>query len=76
MVRNGMLSCKEILFFSYARKGKYAYPRKNSDRFINLDAALLKKKKKLIRDVYGFDKNSFEDICCGDAEAFNVKRLR
>ena len=76
MLRDGSLSCKELLYFSYERKGKYAYPKKNSDRFINFKKSLLKKKKEIIRNVYDFDKNGFEDRCCRDAEAFNIGRLR
>ena len=76
MLRDGSLSCKELLYFSYERKGRYAYPKKNSDRFINFNENLLKKKKELIQNAYGFDKNSFEEICCRDMEAFSVRRLR
>ncbi len=76
MLENKLLSCKELFYFSYEKKGKYAYPKKNSDMFIYLNGNLFKKKKMLIRDVYGFQKNGFEDICCREAEAFNVRRIR
>ena len=76
MLQDKLLSCKELVYFSYEKKGKYAYPKKNSDRFINFNKTFLKRKKQLIRDVYGFSKNSFEDICCRGAEAFDVKRLK
>ncbi|MBI2208574.1 PIG-L family deacetylase [Candidatus Woesearchaeota archaeon] len=76
MLQSRLLSCKELIYFSYEKKGKYAYPKKISDRFINFKKSFLKKKKRLIRDVYGFGKNSFEDICCRGAEAFEVKRLK
>ena len=76
MVQNKLLSCRELIYFSYERKGKYAYPKKNSDTFINFNETFLKRKKRLIRDVYGFSKNSFEDICCRGAEAFDVERLK
>ena len=76
MLQDKLLSCKELVYFSYEKKGKYAYPKKNSDRFINFNKTFLKRKKQLIRDVYGFSKNSFEDICCRGAEAFDVRRLK
>ncbi|MBI2523335.1 PIG-L family deacetylase [Candidatus Woesearchaeota archaeon] len=76
MLRDNSLSCKELCYFSYQKKGKYAYPKKDSDMFIYLNRNLFKKKKELIRDVYGFNKNGFEDICCRAAEAFNVGRIR
>ena len=76
MVQNKLLSCRELIYFSYERKGKFAYPKKNSDTFINFNETFLKRKKRLIRDVYGFSKNSFEDICCRGAEAFDVERLK
>lgn len=76
MIKNKSLSCGELIYFSYEKRGKYAYPKKNSDRFINFNKTFLERKKRLIRDVYGFSKNSFEDICCRGAEAFNVKRLK
>ncbi len=73
MLQDKLLSCRELVYFSYEKKGKYAYPKKNSDRFINFNKTFLKRKKQLIREVYGFSKNSFEDICCRGAEAFNVR---
>lgn len=75
MLRKKSLSCKELICFSYWRKGKYAYPKKNSDRFIYFNKSLLKKKKSIIEDVYGFGKKSFESVCCRNAEAFNIRRL-
>ncbi|MBI2134579.1 PIG-L family deacetylase [Candidatus Woesearchaeota archaeon] len=76
MIESGSLSCKELFYFSYEKKGKYAFPKKNSDRFINFGKKILKKKKWLMRDVYGFGKNGFEDICCRSSEAFSIKRLK
>jgi len=76
MLYDKSLSCKELYYFSYQKKGKYAYPKKDSDMFIYLDKNLFKKKKMLIRDVYGFHKNGFEDLCCRAAEAFNVRGIR
>jgi LmbE family N-acetylglucosaminyl deacetylase len=76
MIKEKSLSCKQLAYFSYQRRGKYAYPKKNSDRFIYLNGNLMKKKKVIIQDVYGFQKKSFEDICCRASEAFDVKEIR
>ena len=73
MLKNRMLLAKKVFFFSYVKKGKFSYPNKSSDRFINLNALYFKEKKKLIQDVYGFKKNSFEDVCCRNKESFKIK---
>lgn len=72
MLDKKTISCRKLFFFSYIKRGKFAYADENSDKFINLNADYLKLKKHLIRNVYGFEENSFEDICCGNAEAFNI----
>jgi len=73
MLKNRMLLAKKVFFFLYVKKGKFSYPNKSSDRFINLNALYFKEKKKLIQDVYGFKKNSFEDVCCRNKESFKIK---
>lgn len=73
MLKSRMLLAKKVFFFSYVKKGKFSYPNKSSDRFINLSTLYFKEKKKLIRDVYDFKKNSFEDICCRNKESFKIK---
>ena len=75
MIKNKDLSAKKVFFFSYEKKGKICYAKKNSDKFIKLDKSHLKLKKKIIRKIYGFKKNCFEDLCCRDAEAFKIKGL-
>ena len=73
MLKKKMLSTKKTFFFSYTKKGKICYADKKSDQFISLGSFLLKKKKKLIQETYGFRKNSFEDLCCRDAESFKIQ---
>lgn len=75
MLKKKILSGKKIFFFSYVKKRGFCYANKNSDNFIKLSDNQLKKKKNLIISVYGFRKNSFEGICCRNAEAFKVKGL-
>ncbi|MBD3248569.1 hypothetical protein GF336_00810 [Candidatus Woesearchaeota archaeon] len=72
MVEHDELNCSKLIFFSYVKNGKYCYPSRNSDRFIKLDGNVLDKKKKLIEGVYGFDKKSFESICCRAVESFKL----
>lgn len=72
MLKKKILSAKKVFFFSYAKKGGICYANKNSNKFIKLSANQLKKKKNLIISVYGFKKNSFEGMCCRNAEAFNI----
>jgi LmbE family N-acetylglucosaminyl deacetylase len=76
MMKNKRLKCDEAMFFSYQRIGKYSYPKKDSDKFIYLDKVLLDKKKSLIREVYGFCADGFEDICCRNKEAFKILKKR
>lgn len=76
MLREKSISCQKAFNFSYERKGKYAYPKRNSEIFIDFGEKMLEEKKRIIRQVYGFGKNGFEDICCRQAEAFDEVKLR
>ena len=76
MLDKKLLAAKKVFFFSYAKKGEACYSGKNSDKFIKLKEICFKKKKGLIRDVYGFKKGGFEDICCSGMESFKVRKLR
>jgi len=76
MLNKKMILCKIFFLFSYIRNGKFCYPNKNSDKFINLNKNCLKKKKKLIKDIYGFNKNSFEYICSRNKEAFKILKIK
>ncbi|MFA5060954.1 MAG: PIG-L family deacetylase [Candidatus Pacearchaeota archaeon] len=76
MIENGMLGCDKLFFFSYSRRGAHCYAKKSSDKFIRLQSTDLVKKKNLIKQVYGFDENSFEERCCKKVEAFNLVKIR
>jgi LmbE family N-acetylglucosaminyl deacetylase len=76
LISEKKLNCNELFYFSYKKSGKYAYPKKNSDKFIYLDKARFEKKKYIIREVYGFNSNGFEDLCCRNKEAFNILNKR
>ncbi len=67
------LIAKEVLFFSYTMKGAFCCPNKNSDKFIKLKDVCFMKKKYLIKGIYRFKQNSFEDMCSKNKETFKVK---
>jgi|SRR3989344_7825179 len=70
-----LLSAKKVFFFSYHKDEKTGICNinKNADKFIRLTSNHFNKKKQLIQDVYGFKENSFENKCCKDIEAFDIK---
>jgi len=74
MLRKKFLSAKKTFFFAYIRKGKLCYIASNADKLIRLKQPYFKMKKQLIQDIYNFEKNSFENKCCRNVEAFNVKK--
>lgn len=76
MLNKKMLLCSELFFFSYIKKGKFCYADKSADTFIKLNKTHLKKKQELIHNVYGFEKKSFEYICCKDKESFNKEMIK
>lgn len=76
LIKNKKLRCKEVFFFSYKKKNAVCVPDKNSDKFIYLNNLIFKRKKYLIQDIYGFNKNIFEERCCKNIEAFKIKKLK
>lgn len=76
MINDKKISCRKLYTFSYVIKGISCLANKNADKFIKFNPNLLKQKKKIIRGVYGFQKNGFEDVCCADAESFDVKEIK
>ena len=71
MLDKKLLSAKKIFLFSYIKKGKLCYSNKNAKRFIKLDKTHFKNKRDIIKNVYGFDENSFEYLSSGKHEAFD-----
>ena len=74
MLDRDLLSAKKVFFFSYLQKRKFCSPNKNADKFIYVNKFYCVRKKSLIRDVYGFKEDSFEDRCCTNLETFDVKK--
>ena len=75
MLNKKLLSAKKVFFFSYHKdeKSGICNINKNADKFIRLTSNHFNNKKQLMQDVYGFEENSFENKCCKDTEAFNIK---
>ncbi|MBW2974088.1 PIG-L family deacetylase [Candidatus Woesearchaeota archaeon] len=73
MLDEKVLSAKKVFFFSYKKEGKLCCANKKSNKFIYLKDIYFKKKKKIIQKLYGFNKNSVEDLYCGNTEAFKIK---
>lgn len=76
MIDEGKLQCKNLHCFSYENKDKFCYANQNAENYIKLTAKELEEKKNLIKNVYGFDAGSFEEVCAGNAEAFNTRMIR
>ena len=73
MIKTSLIKSKKLFLFSYVSKGQYCYTNKNADMFIKLNRTLLNTKKSIVQDIYGFDKKSFESICCRGVESFKEK---
>ena len=83
MIKDNDLLIDEIYYFSYIY-GKKNPPRnpelkipesdKNADIKIELTDNELNEKIKIVTDIYGFDKDSFEALSCNKIEAFNLEK--
>jgi LmbE family N-acetylglucosaminyl deacetylase len=73
LVDKKIISCKKLFVFAYVRNDEDCSIDKNADNFINLDSLELKRKKDIIKNVYGFKKGSFEERNCKINEAFKLK---
>jgi len=75
LIKEKELRTKQTMFFSYQKKGSYAYPNSNAHKFISLTYPEYLEKKRLITQVYGFQLGGFEEICCRKKEAFNLLKI-
>ena len=77
MNKQNILKCKSLHCFSYGLSKKFV-PKtkmqivipKNSDMNIQLSKKQYEQKQKIINQLYGFGKKSFEYICCNKKESF------
>jgi LmbE family N-acetylglucosaminyl deacetylase len=74
MLKKKLISAKKVLFFSYVKTEKNSNINPNADKLIKLEKPYFEMKKKLIKEIYGFQEGSFEYESCRDAEAFDFKK--
>jgi LmbE family N-acetylglucosaminyl deacetylase len=75
MLDSGLLKAEKVFFFSYFKRENdyqgYCIYNSSADMLIKLDDEELLMKKKLILEVYGYGKGGFEELSCGEVEAFD-----
>ncbi len=73
MVRRGEIKTRALYNFSYEfdERRNLCRPKK-ADLFLRLSPALFRKKQKIIHEIYGFRKSSFEYKTLSNLEAFKV----
>ena len=76
MLSDNELSAKEVLFFAYQLRGRFAYASERADKFINLNDVELLSKRDIIKNIYGFDEKSFEVICSRKKESFKIRQKK
>jgi LmbE family N-acetylglucosaminyl deacetylase len=79
MLNKKLLYAKDVFYFSYIKKVnkkkiKSCNINSSADKLIRLEKPYFKMKKKLIQEVYGFKKGSFEEKSCRDREALDIKK--
>ncbi len=79
MLEDKSLRSKKTFFFSYIKvqvngtdTGFDSIADKNANKFIKLNNLEFLNKKFLIKNVYGFEKGSFEERCCRRVESFKI----
>lgn len=83
MLKDKSLKTKKIFFFSYIKKKAKntdtlfdSYANKNATKFINLNNLEFLTKKYLIKNIYGFKNNGFEERSCRSVESFDEKLIK
>lgn len=78
MADRRLLFAKKVFFFSYKKRKNnfqgYAIYNSNADKLIKLKKPYFKMKKRLIKEIYNFDKGTFEEKSCKEVEAFDIKK--
>ena len=77
LVGRGKIETKQLLTFSYQLDEKKNICRpKEADVFLKLSPAAFKEKKKIINELYGFKKSTFEYRTLSGVENFKLFKLR
>lgn len=74
MVNEGKLKTKKIFYFNYKKQNNHCSAIKNKKYYFKLNDKEIKEKKKIITEMYGFQKGSFEEKSCGD-ESFEIDNI-
>lgn len=78
MLSKKLLIAKKVFFFSYSPRENnfqgYAMYNSNADKLIKLNSNQLLMKKKLIGQIYKYEKDGFEEKSSGEIEAFDIRR--
>lgn len=77
MIRHGEIKTRAFYNFSYGFDERKGICRsREADVFLKLSPALFKKKKKIVQEIYGFRKSTFEYRTLSESENFkNLRRL-
>ena len=72
LVENKKIVCDKLFFFAYklSSKKRIINQTKKLDLVFNLNKNILKEKKDIIKNLYGFSQNSFENVSCLQKETF------
>ena len=71
MIEDRILKAKKLFFFNYEKRNNDCIAIKNKN-YHKLNKNELKEKKKIIMEIYCFQKGSFEEKCCGDESFIEV----
>jgi LmbE family N-acetylglucosaminyl deacetylase len=79
MLKDKSLKSKKVFFFAYVQKsaentdtGFDCYVDKTADKFINLNQIEFLRKKEIMKMIYGYPENGFEERNSRDKEAFSL----
>jgi len=74
-IKDKILKSKKVFFFSYLKRNNnfqgYSIYNSSANILIKLNRDQLSMKKKLIQEVYGYQKDGFEEKSCENIESFN-----
>lgn len=74
LVEKGILKCDKLFFFAYKLNSKKTItnlPNSSVSLVFKLNKKIFKKKKDIIKNLYGFSRNSFENANCLAKETFH-----
>jgi len=74
LIKKQKLKTKKLFLFSYIKNKEYCSYNPNADKFIKLKPIEFLMKKKIIKEIYGFPKDGFEEKSCGNIESFDIRK--